>query len=173
MQGIERNASPRSAMSAQQNLELLSHLNFLDLFPQRALVRMAYDHSGAKARQISGSSGRPFLWGHDQGNDLTAPQPVISPLPNPVLAAVALTLVNTENDGLTCQHCWRSKEFVDNKSKRPMWTKGIFGTPEIRNVYWNHFNTIISGVQNIWKMGSWGATIVFPLNYYLDGPARI
>lgn len=92
-------------MSAQQNLELLSHLSFLDLFSQRALVRMAYDHSGAKARQIIGSSGRPFLWGHDQGSDLTAPQPVISPLPNPVLAAVALTLVNTENDGLTCQHC--------------------------------------------------------------------
>lgn len=40
-----------------------------------------------------------------RGNDLTAPQPLISPLPNPVLAAVALTLVNTENDGLTCQHC--------------------------------------------------------------------
>lgn len=105
MQGMERDGSPRSAMSAQQNVELLSHLNFLDLFPQRALVRMAYDHSGAKSGQIIRSSGGPFLWGHDQGNDLTAPQPLNSPLPNPVLAAVALTLVNTENDGLTCQHC--------------------------------------------------------------------
>lgn len=60
------------------------------------LVKVLDKSSGLLVEQYSGDIS---------GDDLFPPQPCISPLPNPMLAAVTQASVNRGNVCLTFQHC--------------------------------------------------------------------